>query len=322
MSLRLNRRGFLAGSAAAGAGVLLASRLDAAPWKTTLHKGIIGDPDEKLFQSLKAAGFEGVETWKWEVSPRDAAASRKMGDSLGIKIHSVLYGWGNLNGGAEAMAKTVTDVKTSLLAAQAYGADTVLVVPCRIGGMAMPEPWEFDIRFDEQTGHVKQVVSGDNAKYQAYIDAHNHATDVSKEGIRKMIPAAEKAGVVIAIENVWNNLWVQADLFKNFVASFQSPAVRVYFDIANHVKYSLPQDCIRTLGKMIVKCHAKEFKLNPNGHGGEFCNLREGSVNWPAVRIALDEIGYNGWLTIEVEGGGGLSPDEHGKRLELIIAGK
>jgi sugar phosphate isomerase/epimerase len=50
-----------------------------------------------------------------------------------------------------------------------------------------------------------------------------------------------------------------------------------------------------------------------------FCNIRDGSVNWPAVREALDEIGYNGWLTIE---GGDLSPAEHSKRLDLIIAGK
>jgi L-ribulose-5-phosphate 3-epimerase len=319
MSLRLNRRDFLAGSAAAGAGVLLASRLDAAPWKTTLHKGIIADPDEKVFKELSAAGFEGIETVKWQVSPHDAAAARKMGDSLGIKIHSVCFGWGNLNGGADAMAKTISEMQTSLLAAQAYGAGTVLLVPCRTDVTPMPEPWEFDIRFDEKTGHVKQVVSGDNTKYAKYIEAQNQATDVSKEGVRKMIPAAEKAGVVIMIENVWNNLWVQADLFKNFVASFQSPWVKVSFDIANHVKYSPPQDWIHTLGKMIAKCHAKEFKLNPNGHGGDFCKLHEGSVDWPAVRKALDDIGYNGWLTIE---DGRLPTEELGKRLELIIAGK
>ena len=83
-----------------------------------------------------------------------------------------------------------------------------------------------------------------------------------------MIPAAEKAGVRIAIENVWNNLWVKPELHANFVASFQSPWVRAYFDIGNHVKYAPPQDWIRTLGKLLAKCHVKDFKLDPDGHGG------------------------------------------------------
>ena len=64
------------------------------------------------------------------------------------------------------MADTIAKMKTALQAAQGYGATTVLFVPCKIGGMPMPEPWEFDIRFDEKTGHLKQVVAGDNAKYQ------------------------------------------------------------------------------------------------------------------------------------------------------------
>ena len=63
----------------------------------------------------------------------------------------------------------------------------------------------------------------------------------------------------------------------------------------------------RTLGKLIVKCHVKDFKLEPDGHGGDsFCNIRDGSVDWPAVRKALDDVGYNGWMTIE---GGDLSPE-------------
>ena len=121
------------------------------------------------------------------------------------------------------------------------------------------------------------------------------------------------------LENVWNNLWVKPDLYANFVASFHSPWVKAYFDIGNHVKYAPPQDWIYALGKLIAKCHVKDFKLKPDGHGGDFCNIRDGSVDWPAVRKALDDVGYNGWMTIE---GGDLSPKEHSKRLDLIIAGK
>jgi L-ribulose-5-phosphate 3-epimerase len=322
MNPRLNRRNFLATSAAAGVGLAFASRLNAAAWKTTLHKAMIGTPSEALLKSWKDVGFEGIETCDWKVSPADAAAARKMAESLGMRIHSTLFGWGNLNGGDAAMADSLAQMETALKAAQGYGCDAVLIVPCRIDGMPMPKPWEFDLRFDEKTGHLSQVVAGDNAPYQKYIEAHNHATDCTKKGIAKLIPTAEKTGVVIALENVWNNLWVKPEIAANLVSSFDNPWVRAYYDIGNHVKYAPPEKWIRTLGKLIVKCHVKDYKLGPDGHGDAmsgFCNIRDGSVNWPAVREALDEIGYNGWLTIE---GGDLSPAEHSKRLDLIIAGK
>ena len=95
--------------------------------------------------------------------------------------------------------------------------------------------------------------------------------------------------MIIALENVWNNLWVKPDLSANFVASFDSPWVRAYFDIGNHVKYAPPQEWIRTLGKLIVKCHVKDFKLNAGRPRRPFCDIREGSIDWPAVRKALDE---------------------------------
>ena len=179
----------------------------------------------------------------------DVASGRRcrpgMAESLGMRIHSVLFGWGNMNDGDAALADCVAKMEIALQAAKGYGADTVLYVPCVVGGMPVPKAWQFDIRFDEKTGHLKQVVAGDNSKYRRYIEAHDHAVDTSREGIKKLIPTAEKTGVVIALENVWNNLWVKPDLAANFVASFDSPSVRAYFDIGNHVKYAPPQDWIR-----------------------------------------------------------------------------
>ena len=104
------------------------------------------------------------------------------------------------------------------------------------------------------------------------------------------------------------------------MASFDSPWVKATLDIGNHVRYARPETWIRLLGKQhLLKCHVKDFKLNPDGHDGAFCNIRDGSVDWPTVRTALDEVGFSGWLTIE---GGNLSPKEHAKRLDLIISGK
>ena len=297
---------------------MMTGRSEAAPLKTKLHKALIGSPSEATLAKWKAAGFEGMEAGS--TSPEKAAAARKIAEKLGMRIHSVLYGWANFNV-PTSVERDLASVETALRACQGYGGDAVLLVPCRIGGkgMAMPEAWQFDIRFDEKTGHVKQVVAGDNGPYAKYIEAHNHATDTSRVAVKKLIPTAEKTGVVIALENVWNNLWVKPDLFQNFVASFDSPWVKAYFDIGNHVKYAPAEVWIRTLGKLVAKCHVKDFKLKADGHGGSFCDICDGSVNWPVVREALDQVGYNGWMTIE---GGGQSLEEHSRRLDRIIAGK
>lgn len=326
MDITLSRRGFLAGAAgvgAAGAGALAWRSALPAEFKTKLYGAMIRKPTENDLKELKAAGFEGVEANAWksrEVTPKQAVQMRKLADKYGIRIHSVLFGWANFNSpDAGRVAQDIEDVKTALHVAQGYGADALLLVPCRIAVKPMPEAWEFDIRFDPKTGHVTQVVAGDNAKYQAYIDAHNQATDASRKAVEQLIPVAEKTGVIIALENVWNNLWVQPALFAHFVASFDSPWVRAYFDIGNHVKYAPPEEWLRALGKLIVKLHVKDFKLNPDGRGGQFVHPRDGSVNWPRVREEIEKIGYSGFMTIE---DGGLTLHEFRQRLDLIIAGK
>ena len=212
------RREFLAASAAAGMGLLAAGRLDATPFKTKLYKAMtaVGKPTEGLLKKLKAAGFDGMEA-PHNLTPDEARTARQTAEKLGLRIHSVLRGWMKFNDPSKVDAD-VADVAQTLKIAQILGSDTILVVPCRIDaytagktpkGVLMPEAWEFDIEFDEKTGHVHRVVRGDNAPYQPYIEAQNRATDMSRAAVRRLIPAAEKTGVIVALENVWNNLWVK-----------------------------------------------------------------------------------------------------------------
>ncbi len=331
MKQNFNRREFLAASTtlAASLGLQLGpgagravAAASAAPQKfqTKLYKALINDqPKEDYLKKLKEAGFDGVEGGV--ISRQAAEKCRAMAEKEGLKIHAVLRGWAEFNSRDKAKADA-SFVKTeeAVQAAQGFGADAVLLVPCRIGGMKMPRPWEFHIEFDEKTGHISKVVVGDNAPYAEYIEAHNHSVDTSREYVKRLIPIAEKAQVVIALENVWNNLWVKPAIFANFVESFQNPWIKTYFDIGNHVKYAPPEDWILALGKTLAKCHVKDFKLNmsdPNGNG-DFVNIRDGSVRWPVVRSALEAVGYNGWMTIE---GGSCTMAEHSKRLDQIIAG-
>ena len=275
-------------------------------------------------KQVKGAGFEGMESLDWNVSPEKARESqRPLREKLGLRnIHSVLLGWLEFNSkNPREVDDSLGKAEIALRAAQGYGASAVLLVPCKLANVAMPNAWEFDVEFDERTGHVHRVVKGDNSKFQAYIDGQNRATETSREALRKLVPIAKAAGVLVGVENVWNNLWVRPEMFKQLVESCDSPWIQAYFDIGNQVKYLIPpEQLFRTLGKLIIKCHVKDYKLSPDGHSGTWPNLREGSVNWPAVRRALNDVGYEGWGTIEAPGN--ISLAEQNRRFDLIIAGE
>lgn len=319
----LSRREFLAGSISAAAVLGLASRPKRRPkpkQARAFRKAVIVDkPDEENLRKVQDAGFDGVEAGI--VKPAEAAKIRKVAEKLDMCIHSVMRGWAKFNGeNRDEVEESLAGTADALYAAQAYGAGVVLLVPGRLDVEPMPKPWEFRVRFDSKTGHLAKAAQKDNERYGDYIAAHNRAYDAFQAAIARLIPTAKKTGVVIGVENVWNNMFVDPRHAAHFVDSFESPWVRAYFDIGNHVKYSRPEQWIEVLGKRIVRCHVKDFKLNRDGRGGKFVNIREGSVDWASVMKALEKVGYRGWMTIE--GSEKLSLAERSRRLDLMIAGK
>ncbi len=326
--MNLTRRHFLSTTASlAAATTVFTPKLfaDAAPTPTLkgkLRKAMILDKlTPATLQPLKDAGFDGCETR--DIVPDDQAAEkRKLVESLGLRVHSVMRGWMSFNSEDPAkVAETLELTRMALRCAHVYGSDAILLVPCRIGGVDMPLPADVQIEFDEKTGHISRIAKSGNEKYGKYIQQQNYATDSSRAAVEKLIPLAEELKVIIGLENVWNNLWLSPALYRNFVASFNHPYVRAYFDIGNHVKYAPPEQWIKTLGKgMICKLHIKDFKIDvANKQGGKFVHPRDGDINWPAVRQALSDIEYDGWASIE---DGRLPLDEFAKRFDLIAAGK
>jgi sugar phosphate isomerase/epimerase len=103
--------------------------------------------------------------------------------------------------------------------------------------------------------------------------------------LRRLAPKAEKADVILALES-----WLSAEDHLKIITEVGSPAVRVYYDIGNSQEagYDIFKE-IRQLGPQICEFHAKDYK---DLYG-------KGSMDFPAVRAALQDIGYNGWLVIE-----------------------
>ncbi|MCE5347644.1 MAG: sugar phosphate isomerase/epimerase [Bacteroidales bacterium] len=250
-----------------------------SPSTRNLKRGImwgnieVGSTILEKFQAAKQAGFEGVEP----MSHLNRDEVLKARDITGLKIPSVC---GSLHGkfplsdpDPKVREQGLAALKVTLEDAKAYGADAILFVP----------------------GRVSESVS--------YDDCWNRST----EEIKKIIPFAEKLNVKIAIENVWNNFLLSPLEAANYVDQFNSPFVRFYFDCGNVLVYGWPEQWIKILGKRIVKVHIKEFSrkiADKQGKSTGFnAKLLEGDVNWSAVMKALDNVGYNGWTTIEQPGG-------------------
>lgn len=299
----------------------LANTSSENPFKTKLHKALIcAEPTDEICANWSKAGIEGMETSDWNVTPEKAEQKRIMAQKHGLKIHSVMRGWAKFNNDDEAVVRTtIEETKTSIRAAAAYGASTILLVPCRIDGMAMPKPWDFNIDFDPKTCMVKKVVDGDNAPYADYIKAQNRSTEMSIQAIEELIPLAAEYGIIIGVENVWNNLWVKPELLNAFVNYFDNIWVKMYLDLGNHVKYAPTEQWLEVGGSNIVKLHIKDFILDKTAKdGGFFSDLGDGTIDWKSVRKAIDKANYNGWMSVETSN---LSDEEHNKRLDSIIAG-
>ena len=70
--------------------------------------------------------------------------------------------------------------------------------------------------------------------------------------------------------------------------------------MGNVILIGYPEDWIRTLGKRIKKIHFCDFKRGSAELNG-FVDLLEGDVNYPEVMKALKEIGYDNYVTLEMD---------------------
>jgi hexulose-6-phosphate isomerase len=134
------------------------------------------------------------------------------------------------------------------------------------------------------------------------VTPYQEVWDNATQSLRELLPWAEKHGVTMALENVWNKFLVGPVEFRVFIDQFDSPFVRSYFDVGNVVVNGYPEHWIEILGSRIAAVHYKNYKRDdPRGAVSGFGDdLLVGDVNFGAVRGALEKIGYNGPITAEM----------------------
>lgn len=131
--------------------------------------------------------------------------------------------------------------------------------------------------------------------------------DTSVALMKQAAVHAEKQGIRILIENVWNTFLISAFDMARFIDEVGSPWVQVHFDIGNMMRWGVAEHWAQVLGKRSLKLDVKEYDLDramKEGMRKGFDKpLGEGSINWPAVRAELARINYTGWAAAEVKAG-------------------
>jgi len=141
-----------------------------------------------------------------------------------------------------------------------------------------------------------------------YEEAYENAV----KSLKQIAPVAEKTGVALAVEFVWNGFLFSPLEMKRLLDDVGSEAVGFYFDPGNMAIFQYPHHWVRTLGKYIKAMHAKDWVGHVTDGGwkgitegnvldGRWTALLEGAVDYPLLMKELRAVGYDGVMINEVD---------------------
>ena len=244
------------------------------------------------FKLAREVGFEATEVHTVD-DPKQAEEMRAASEASGLKIHSIMneahWQFPLSSADPDVVKKSVAGMETSLRNAALFKAGAVLLVPAVV---------------DAKT---------------SYADAWKRSQQVIRE---RILPLAAELKVIVAVEEVWNKFLLSPLEFARYVDEFDSPWVKAYFDVGNIVFYGYPQDWIRTLGGRIVRVHLKDFKVDRDEGRFTWPNIGEGDIDWVEVRAAFRDIGYDGYMTTEIDGGDRKYLADVNARLDRFLSGR
>lgn len=240
-------------------------------------------PIADFVAKAKRDGFEAVEICiggEGEATPAmnkaDCERVLDLAARAGVVVASCASGlyWGNNLGNADpgSRAQAQDDLAKMVQITSWLGCRTLLTIPGAVDVFFLPD-----------------------RPVQAYDEVIAHAS----EGLQKVIPVAESVGVTMGLENVWNRILLSPIEMRDFIDSFQSPAVGAYVDVGNVLPFGYPEQWLRILGPRVAGVHFKDYR-RAVGTAEGFVDLLEGDVNWPEVMKAIGEIGYEGPLVAEM----------------------
>jgi sugar phosphate isomerase/epimerase len=124
------------------------------------------------------------------------------------------------------------------------------------------------------------------------------ALDAFVEALQPVAEQAETEGVLLLVEPEPGLLIENADQFLEFIDRIDSPAIGLNFDIGHfYCVGDEPSAAIRRLAAYIRHFHLEDIATSRVHH---HLIPGEGAIDFPATFRAMREIGYDGWVTVEL----------------------
>ena len=152
--------------------------------------------------------------------------------------------------------------------------------------------------------HTLGVLTPDLYYEEAYENAVSSLKIIAK--------TAEKVGVALAVEFVWNGFLFSPLEMKRLLVDVGSDAVGFYFDPGNMAIFQYPHHWVRILGKYIKAIHMKDWVGHVVDGGwqkvkegnvldGQWTALLNGKVDFVKLMKELRTTGFTGPMINEVE---------------------
>jgi len=285
----MNRRHFLAASL----GLPAASRLTAAPTPIT-HRYRIGVSTysfwhfdaqtsqwrdiEKCLETASEMGFDGVEVLQVQMPDTSPAVLRKIKSrafTLGLDLMGFSTHQGFLT--PDEPKRTDNILKTTQFLEQAYdlGIPTIRVNTGR---------WGTSKSFDELMAN-----RGIEPRLDGHTDEEGYKWIINS--FEKLVPEAEKRGVIMGLENHWG-LGTTPEGVLKVVNAVNSPWLQVTLDTGNFLED--PYDRLKQLAPRTVLLQAKTY------HGGGLWYSLD--LDYARIASIMRESGYRGYISLEMEG--------------------
>ena len=235
-------------------------------------------PIEKVIEHAADLGFDGVEILHRQMTDESPAyvnglkkaAFRNSLDLVMLSIHQDF-----VSPDAGERRKQIEHTRRCIDLA------TQLGIPCiRLNSGR----WKTIRSFDDL-----MKVRGDEPPLPGYTD--DDAFKWCIESIETCLPAAEKAGVMLALENHWG-LTTRPENLLRIIQAIRSPWLGVNLDTGN-----FPGDPYAGLEKLAP--HAIIVQAKTYYGGGEWYTLE---LDYPRIAGILRQAGFQGYVSLEMEG--------------------
>ena len=235
-------------------------------------------PIEKVIEDAARLGFDGVEILHRQMtdeSPGYVNTLKQLAFRHGLALPMLSIHQDFISPKAEEREEAVAHTKRCIALAERLGIPSIRLNSGR---------WNTIRSFDDL-----MKVKGDEPPIDGYTDEDAFRWCI--EGIQACLPAAERAGVLLALENHWG-LTTRTEHLLRIHKAVASPWLGINLDTGN-----FPGDPYPEIEKLAP--HASIVQAKTYYGGGEWYTL---DLDYQRIAGILRKANFQGWVSLEMEG--------------------